>query len=424
MTYDRAVTMTITVKTLKPGETFTRQRDRRTPSQALDVSDNAADAGVLRTFADASGAAVTSFTVAEAVPVQRLAVQLLHRQLRATRARSRPAAPTPPTSRRSTRPRRCIGDPDASSSRSRRRSSSPRSTSACCKDYATAPPDHASTQDQRLRDADQAGRRRPTPALGLRGVQQLALKDWPTATYGAACPTGATRLENFVVSGQHGLRRRACRSAPTRSASWTRRNTATSYVPPTTYDNTAPSGRRAARRRAIAAPAPVSWSGRAVMLSRACSSEDGFTLPELLVTIVIAMIMSLATFSLVEIVMRRSGEIARARRHRPARPHGDGPDHARSCARRSARGAATHAGDGRRRARSSPPRRTLGRRLRRLQPTRRRSRGVVPPPDAAHAHASRPARSIGDRSSQGHVRPAAASSVHVRRRRRRRRARC
>jgi prepilin-type N-terminal cleavage/methylation domain-containing protein len=41
------------------------------------------------------------------------------------------------------------------------------------------------------------------------------------------------------------------------------------------------------------------------MLSR----EDGFTLPELLVTLAIAMIVTLATFSLVEVVMRRSGEI-------------------------------------------------------------------------------------------------------------------
>jgi len=38
--------------------------------------------------------------------------------------------------------------------------------------------------------------------------------------------------------------------------------------------------------------------------------EDGFTLPELLVTISIGMILSLATFSLVEFVMNRSGEVA------------------------------------------------------------------------------------------------------------------
>jgi prepilin-type N-terminal cleavage/methylation domain-containing protein len=37
--------------------------------------------------------------------------------------------------------------------------------------------------------------------------------------------------------------------------------------------------------------------------------EDGFTLPELLVTLAIAMIVSLATFALVEVVMRRSGEV-------------------------------------------------------------------------------------------------------------------
>jgi prepilin-type N-terminal cleavage/methylation domain-containing protein len=38
-------------------------------------------------------------------------------------------------------------------------------------------------------------------------------------------------------------------------------------------------------------------------------SQDGFTLPELLVTMAIAMIVSLATFSLIEIVMKRSGDV-------------------------------------------------------------------------------------------------------------------
>ena len=37
--------------------------------------------------------------------------------------------------------------------------------------------------------------------------------------------------------------------------------------------------------------------------------EDGFTLPELLTTMAIAMIVSLATFTLIEIVMKRSGEV-------------------------------------------------------------------------------------------------------------------
>ncbi|MDA0181428.1 prepilin-type N-terminal cleavage/methylation domain-containing protein [Solirubrobacter phytolaccae] len=38
-------------------------------------------------------------------------------------------------------------------------------------------------------------------------------------------------------------------------------------------------------------------------------SERGFTLPELLVTMAIAMIVSLATFTLIEVVMKRSGEV-------------------------------------------------------------------------------------------------------------------
>ncbi|MDA0173664.1 prepilin-type N-terminal cleavage/methylation domain-containing protein [Solirubrobacter taibaiensis] len=42
---------------------------------------------------------------------------------------------------------------------------------------------------------------------------------------------------------------------------------------------------------------------------RRLRSQDGFTLPELLVTMVIAMILSLATFSLIEVVMKRSGDV-------------------------------------------------------------------------------------------------------------------
>ena len=42
---------------------------------------------------------------------------------------------------------------------------------------------------------------------------------------------------------------------------------------------------------------------------RRLRAEDGFTLPELLVTMAIALIVSLATFSLIEVVMKRSGDI-------------------------------------------------------------------------------------------------------------------
>ena len=43
---------------------------------------------------------------------------------------------------------------------------------------------------------------------------------------------------------------------------------------------------------------------------------------------VIALMLSLATFALVDVVMRRTGEISGARRRRPARPRRDGPDDA------------------------------------------------------------------------------------------------
>jgi prepilin-type N-terminal cleavage/methylation domain-containing protein len=45
------------------------------------------------------------------------------------------------------------------------------------------------------------------------------------------------------------------------------------------------------------------------MLMHRLREEDGFTLPELLTTMAIAMIVSLATFALIEVVMKRSGEV-------------------------------------------------------------------------------------------------------------------
>jgi prepilin-type N-terminal cleavage/methylation domain-containing protein len=45
-------------------------------------------------------------------------------------------------------------------------------------------------------------------------------------------------------------------------------------------------------------------------MNRLRHDERGFTLPELLITMIIALTVSLATFSLIDFVMRRSGEIA------------------------------------------------------------------------------------------------------------------
>ncbi|MDA0166447.1 prepilin-type N-terminal cleavage/methylation domain-containing protein [Solirubrobacter ginsenosidimutans] len=46
------------------------------------------------------------------------------------------------------------------------------------------------------------------------------------------------------------------------------------------------------------------------MLNRLRHDERGFTLPELLITLIIALTVSLATFSLIDFVMKRTGEIA------------------------------------------------------------------------------------------------------------------
>ena len=50
------------------------------------------------------------------------------------------------------------------------------------------------------------------------------------------------------------------------------------------------------------------------------SSERGMTLPEVLVTIVIALVLSLAAFSLVDVTIRRTGEISARVDAVPARP--------------------------------------------------------------------------------------------------------
>jgi prepilin-type N-terminal cleavage/methylation domain-containing protein len=46
------------------------------------------------------------------------------------------------------------------------------------------------------------------------------------------------------------------------------------------------------------------------VMNRLRRDQRGFTLPELLITLIIAMIVSLATFSLIDFVMRRNGEIS------------------------------------------------------------------------------------------------------------------
>jgi hypothetical protein len=50
LTYDRKVNMTVAVKTLEPGDTFSPTATTAVPSQAMSVSDAAADPTVLRTF--------------------------------------------------------------------------------------------------------------------------------------------------------------------------------------------------------------------------------------------------------------------------------------------------------------------------------------------------------------------------------------
>ena len=91
---------------------------------------------------------------------------------------------------------------------------------------------------------------------------------------------------------------------------------------PTTYSTT--TTRRPRRRPRVEIP-PTGRTAldhvevaSGLLMSR-LRHQDGFTLPELLVTMVIAMIVSLATFSLIEFVMKRTGEVgARVETTQPA----------------------------------------------------------------------------------------------------------
>jgi type II secretory pathway pseudopilin PulG len=67
ITYDRPVTMKIDVKTIRPGATF-RSTETTHPSKALAVSDNSAEATVLRTFKRDDGKAFTSITSPKLFP--------------------------------------------------------------------------------------------------------------------------------------------------------------------------------------------------------------------------------------------------------------------------------------------------------------------------------------------------------------------
>ena len=122
---------------------------------------------------------------------------------------------------------------------------------------------------------------------------------------------------------------RACRSAPTTSASTTTAARARTSIrrlrqhPPARAVGDASCCRR---------PRPARRPGTRVLpmsrLATRLRSEGGFTLPEMLTGIIIAMIVSLATFALIEFTMRRTGEIQGRVEASPARPRRDGHDDA------------------------------------------------------------------------------------------------
>ncbi len=150
------------------------------------------------------------------------------------------------------------------------------------------------------------GRRR-RPARSTSSAAELDVKNWPSSGWGTAPGSLGPQLGR---PEQHRLRPgpavRHLQDLPQgRIERWSTavrthaalrqhqdRAGATTSIPPTDTD------RRRGRHQAGGG-----------LLMRRLRSEDGFTLPELLITMAIAMIVSLATFTLIEIVMKRSGEV-------------------------------------------------------------------------------------------------------------------
>ena len=204
MTYDREIKIDIAVKTLKPGDGRSRRRSTAAPSKARNVSDTAADVGVLRTFTPTTAPTASSVTTTKLFPyTDRL--QLLHGQVRLPEpgdqgqhdAASELLHDDQPGGRRAraipTRPRP-RGD----------RLPAARSTSRLL--TRTTDGRDQRGQHHRLRHAEEAVGRPRTPAPTSRA--QAGAEDWPTR-YGATSPAGTTAGACTTSSPRpHGLRRR------------------------------------------------------------------------------------------------------------------------------------------------------------------------------------------------------------------------
>ena len=171
----------------------------------------------------------------------------------------------------------------------------------------------------RLRDARQA--RAPATRAPSRRVH--AAPTWTgraRSAPGARSPPAPARPTG---SPQHGRRpsTRGCRSASTRSASATRRPARTSTRRSRTTTPVANGGHRDHDQRLRR------WSSARAAVMNRLREQDGMTLPEVLVAITIAMIISLATFALDRDRDAPRRRHRRARRHHPARPLGDGLHH-------------------------------------------------------------------------------------------------
>jgi hypothetical protein len=195
MTYDRAIRMAITVKTTKPGETFASTSAGQL-SAAANVSDNAADAAVLRTFPVINSAATTVplfpfkdspyswFTgkCGYESPIKASGFYSTYFTALNPKAavQGDPDAPIQPQQATVFQPAfnlRVLRDSSGAMTAASRVNvfvtlQKPASVTDSCTDF------------QRT---------------------QMALKDWPTATYGATLPTGASGSTNFVAQNVTGF---------------------------------------------------------------------------------------------------------------------------------------------------------------------------------------------------------------------------
>ena len=143
-------------------------------------------------------------------------------------------------------------------------------------------------------------------------VYELTTKGWPGGTWGTNAPSSKPNdhwLSQPGTDFDPGLPFGNYKICVVDSTQTTKYGAMLGGSTPTIYSNTSPDG------GAVLDFDPNSWwsssrSASGGMMFNRLRQEDGFTLPELLITLVIGLTVALGALSLVDVTMRRSGEIS------------------------------------------------------------------------------------------------------------------